>query len=51
VLRIERFFLTDEQSLIPRSLVSFDRTCNHGGSSGHPALRAEQSGSRYRIPE
>jgi hypothetical protein len=37
------FFLADEQSLIPRSLVSADRTYKHGGSSATPP-----SASLYR---
>jgi hypothetical protein len=36
VLRFERFFLADEQSLIPRSLISADKTYKHGDSSATP---------------
>jgi hypothetical protein len=43
MLRFERFFLADEQSLIPRSLVFADRAYKHGGSSASPP-----SASRYR---
>jgi hypothetical protein len=54
VLRFERFVLADEQSLIPRSLVSTDRRYKHGGSSATPPsaslyreriITTEQSGS------
>jgi hypothetical protein len=44
VLRFERFFLADEQSLIPRSLVSADRTYKHGSSSAtRPPRRSTAS--------
>src|SRR6266436_7578047 len=43
VLRLERFLLADEQSLVPRSLASVDRTCRHRGSSATPP-----SASLYR---
>ena len=39
MLRFKRFFLADEQSLIPRSLDFADRTYKHGGFLRHPALR------------
>jgi hypothetical protein len=43
VLRFERLFLADEQSLIPRSLVSAGGAYEHGGSSATPP-----SASLYR---
>src|SRR5258708_4485672 len=43
VLRFERFFLADEQSPIPRSLVSADGTYKHGGS-----FATQPSASLYR---
>jgi hypothetical protein len=43
MLRFERFFLADEQSLIRRSLVSADGTYKRGGSSATPP-----SASLYR---
>jgi hypothetical protein len=39
VLRLERFFVAGEQSLIPRSLVSADRPYKHGGSSAASLYR------------
>jgi hypothetical protein len=43
VLRFERLFLADEQSLIPRSLAFANRGYKHGGSSASPP-----SASLYR---
>jgi hypothetical protein len=36
MLRLERFLLADEQSFVPRSLASVDRTYRHSGSSAIP---------------
>ena len=49
MLRLERFLLTDEQSLVPRSLASVDRSADIGGLR-HPALRVALSRAYYFIP-
>src|ERR1700682_1110184 len=43
MLRLEGFLLADEQSFVPRSLASVDKTYRHRRVLRHPALRVTLS--------
>ena len=50
VLRLKRFLLADEQSLVPRLLASVDRTCRHRGSSATPPSASLYSERMTLVP-